>query len=276
MTFILHHASVGNAQAPRVALVLHGVFGSGSNFRSLMKTLASERPDWRFVLVDLRLHGRSLEAPPPHSLTACAEDLSVLTREIGLSPAAVIGHSFGGKVALTYAERPPAGLGQVWVLDSSPGAHTPGEDHEVIRVLRSLEAVGRDFETREGFVDALLERGLSPGIAHWLSQNLVRERERYLFRLDLPAVNELLHDYFQRDLWPVVEQPPSDLEVHLVVAERSRRLNDEAKARLSARADQRQVHRYTLPDAGHWLHVDNPSGLVALLRQGLTRQGLAR
>lgn len=269
MTFVLHHATVGNAEAPHVALVLHGVFGSGSNFRSLMKSLAAERPEWRFVLVDLRLHGRSLSAPPPHTLTACAEDLVAFTQELALSPAAVIGHSFGGKVALTYAERPPASLEQVWVLDSNPGAHTPGDDHEVIRVLRTLEAIGREFDTRESFVDALLEQGLSVGIANWLSQNLVREAEHYWFRLDLKAIRVLLEDYFRRDLWPVVEHPPAKLEVHLVVAERSRRLNDEARARLGARADQRQVHRYTLPDAGHWLHVDNPTGLVALLSQGL-------
>jgi len=271
MTFVLHHAFVGNEQAPRVALVLHGVFGSGGNFRSLLKTLGAERPDWRFVLVDLRLHGRSLEAPPPHSLDACADDLAALTRELALDPAAVIGHSFGGKVALTHAARRPRGLGQVWVLDSSPGAHTPGDDHEVVRVLKTLEALGREFDTRETFVDTLLERSLSPGIAHWLSQNLVREADRYRFRLDMPAIRQLLDDYFKRDLWPVVEHPPPGVELHLVVAERSRRLNEEARARLSARADQRQVHRYTLPDAGHWLHVDNPNGLVALLSQGLAR-----
>ena len=271
MTFVLHHASVGDAQAPHVALVLHGVFGSGSNFRSLMKTLTAERPDWRFVLVDLRLHGRSLAAPPPHTLAACADDLTELTRQLAQRPRAVIGHSFGGKVALSYAEQQPTGLEQVWVLDSYPGAHTPGDDHEVIRVLRTLEAVGRDFDSREAFVDVLLERSLSLGIANWLSQNLVRDAAGYRFRLDLPAIGELLADYFGRDLWSVVEHPPANLEVHLVVAERSRRLNDEARARLSARADQRQVHRYTLPDAGHWLHVDNPGGLVALLSAGLTR-----
>ena len=271
MTFVLHHATVGDEQAPHVALVLHGVFGSSSNFRSLVKSLVAERPEWRFVLVDLRLHGRSLAAPPPHTLAACAEDLTQLTGALSLNPAAVIGHSFGGKVALTSAEEPPASLRQVWVLDSYPGAHTPSDDHEVIRVLRALEGVGRTFDTREGFVDALLERGLSVGIANWLGQNLAREGDHYWFRLDLTAIGELLGDYFRRDLWSVVEHPPSSLEVHLVVAERSRRLNDEARARLGALADQRQVHRYTLPDAGHWLHVDNPTGLVALLRDGLAR-----
>jgi len=273
MSFALHHAFVGNEHASQVAFVLHGVFGAGSNFRSLIKTLAAQRQDWRFVLVDLRLHGRSLGAPPPHSLAACAEDLLDLSRTLAVEPAAIIGHSFGGKVALTYAERKPRALAQVWVLDASPGAHTPGPDHEVIRVLGSLQAVGQVFETRETFVDALLERGLSPGIAHWLSQNLVREGERYQFRLDLEAIGQLLDDYFRRDLWPVVEHPPAGIDLHLVVAERSRRLNEEARARLAARADQTRVHRYTLPDAGHWLHVDNPTGLIELLRGGLSHPG---
>lgn len=269
MTFLLHHSAVGGAGASKLAFVLHGVLGAGSNFRSLIKGLADVRPDWRFILVDLRLHGRSLDAPPPHTLDACALDLINLSEHLGQAPNSVIGHSFGGKVALAYSKRSPKGLGQVWVLDSYPGAHRPDDGHEVVRVIHTLEQVPTIVGNRQDFVDSLMEHGLSPGISHWLSQNLVREAEQYRFRLDLDRISELLSDYFAQDYWPLFREPPAGQELHLVVAERSQRLDAEARARLSEYADQRQIHRYTLPNAGHWLHVDNPQGLIELLRQNL-------
>src|SRR5690606_28024263 len=120
MSFVLHHTEIGDRRAPKVCYVLHGVLGSGNNFRTLIKGLASSCPQFRFLLVDLRLHGRSLEAPPPHTLQACAADLARLAEHDKALPAAVIGHSLGGKVALAYAERQPPELRQVWVLDSYP------------------------------------------------------------------------------------------------------------------------------------------------------------
>jgi pimeloyl-ACP methyl ester carboxylesterase len=181
----------------------------------------------------------------------------------------VIGHSFGGKVALSYAERAPASLAQVWVLDSFPGAHTPSDDHEVVRVLAALAKVPKVHSAREGFVDGLLEQGLSPAIAHWLSQNLVREGKHYRLRLDLSAIGELLDDYLELDLWSVLEEPPGSLEMHLVIAERSRRLDAAARAHLGELARHARVFRHTLPNAGHWLHVDNPDGLLELLARTL-------
>lgn len=269
MTFLLHHSALGSAEAANLAFVLHGVLGTGSNFRSLIKELADTRLDWRFILVDLRLHGRSLDAPPPDTLDACALDLVHLSQHLKQNPNAVIGHSFGGKVALAYAKRAPSALRQVWVLDSYPGAHRPDDGNEVVRVIRTLEQVAHVVRARHDFVDSLVERGLSTSISHWLSQNLVREGDHYRFRLDLGRIRELLEDYFAQDYWSMFRDPPPHQELHLVVAERSRRLNDEARARLSEYADQKRVHRYTLPNAGHWLHVDNPQGLIELLSRNL-------
>lgn len=265
MAFVLNHTVLGDPAAEQVCFVLHGVLGSGSNFRSLFKELAVACSHWRFVLADLRLHGRSLDAPPPHTLAACAKDLVVLGEHLGAAPTAVVGHSFGGKVALSYAALEPPALRQVWVLDSYPGAHDPHADHEVVRVIRALETAPASSPSREAFVDALTEQGLSLGIARWLSQNLVRERQHYRLRLDLGAIQSLLADYFERDLWPQLERPPAEQELHLVVAERSRRLGDAARQRLGELALRRRVFRHTLPNAGHWLHVDNPKGLLELL-----------
>ena len=112
----LHHALVASADgaAPpdRWLLVLHGILGSGSNFRSFARRVATACPTWGFVICDLRAHGLSQGARPPHTIDAAAEDLVRLEARLaaeGQMVAGVLGHSFGGKVAIAYAARRAAG-----------------------------------------------------------------------------------------------------------------------------------------------------------------------
>ena len=263
-SFSLHHTEVGKGNADNKCFVLHGVLGSGQNFRSLAKRLSQSAPAWQFVLVDLRLHGQSQGAPAPHTLEACADDLERLAQELG-APKAVMGHSFGGKVALSYAARAPARLEQTWVLDSDPGAGMPGEDHDVSRVIRALLPLPDRYASREAFVERLTAQGIGLATARWLSQNLVREQDTYRWRLNLDAIGTLLSDYFTRDLWHVLESPPAGQTLHLVIAEASQRLDRAARQRLGEISKSGRVAVHVVPNAGHWLHVDNPEGLLAIL-----------
>ncbi|GJN17083.1 hypothetical protein PR202_gb04123 [Eleusine coracana subsp. coracana] len=96
------------------AFVLHGLLGSGRNWRSFSRTLASElhnrapSDEWRMVLVDLRNHGWSAGIKgiiPPHDMSTAAKDLADLVKARGWAwPDVVVGHSMGGKVALDFAE----------------------------------------------------------------------------------------------------------------------------------------------------------------------------
>src|SRR5512142_1296285 len=56
--------------------VLHGIFGAGRNWASIMRRLVRERPEWGAVLVDLREHGRSGGFPPPHTVATAAGDVA--------------------------------------------------------------------------------------------------------------------------------------------------------------------------------------------------------
>jgi pimeloyl-ACP methyl ester carboxylesterase len=260
-----------------LAYVLHGVLGAGHNFRSFIKRLAAQRPEWRFVLVDLRHHGRSQGAPSPNTLEACVHDLQELSEALGETPQAVVGHSFGGKVALAYAralsraEKPSGNvLRQVWTLDSNPGAQEPSPDHEVLRVVSALRASPGPFPVREAAVRALTEgQGLSSGLAQWLTTNLERRGEQFVWRFDLDAIAELLDDYFRQDLWPYLAQSRGLPEHHLVVAERSDRWTGSMRDRVRTLPAAAAVTLHELPDAGHWVHVDNPDGLLDILRTHL-------
>ena len=270
MSFVVAHSLVGEPSATKLALLLHGALGSGNNLRSLASKLSKLRPEYRFCLVDLRHHGASQGAPAPNTLEACARDLATLIEQLGQEPQVLAGHSFGGKTSLMFAQLFPGRARQVWVLDSNPGSQEPSEDNEVMRVIRSVRATTTPAAERASVIAELMAQGLSSGTANWLATNLERTADGFVWRFNLDAINELMLDYFRVDLWPVLESGPTDSDFRVVVAERSDRWAPENRARLEAlvaKSDRAKLH--VVPNAGHWLHVDNPAFLLELMAQNL-------
>lgn len=273
---------VGAESAPKVGLVVHGVLGSGHNFRSFVKRLTELRPEYRFALVDLRHHGKSQGAPPPHTIEACAGDLLAWSESVGKMPELVIGHSLGGKVALAFGRRVMSGaamgegmeaeaLRQVWALDSNPGIQVPGGAHQVRSVMQALRENRGPFETRAEVVELMMARGLSSGLANWLVTNLEKKGESYAWRLDLDAIDELLDDYFGTDYWPFLRSvaargagTKSPL-FHLLVAEHSDRWSGTMREQAERLPQDGSFRLHELEQAGHWVHVDNPDGLLRIL-----------
>lgn len=266
MTFTLHTERITAGEPRRWAFVLHGIFGSAANWRLFMRNLAKARPDWGFVLVDQRGHHRSLGAPPPHTIDAMADDLLHVEASLGLTVEGVVGHSLGGKVALAYARHraqlgvPP--LSQLWVLDSQPGARgAPEPDSITLKVLEMLEGLPLHFERREAFVRAVREAGQSQMVAAWLAMNVRRTGDRYELALDLPALRQILWDFYEHDAWDVLETPGEGM--HVVVGGKSYVWTEGDLERLRG-ATHLGVH--VLPEASHWVHADEPEALLAVMR----------
>jgi pimeloyl-ACP methyl ester carboxylesterase len=268
VTFALHHRWVEPKGASKLAFVLHGALGSGQNFSRFIQKLAAVRPEYRYALVDLRHHGQSTGAPPPDTLAACANDLVELSQGLGASPQVVIGHSFGGKVAIEYARQGASGLTQAWVLDSVPGAQEATEGSEITRVISAVRAVPVPAASRRDVVEHLVQKsGLSGGLAEWMATNLKREGQQYTWMFDIDGIEALMADYFRMDLWDFLEAPRESPEIQLVVAERSDRWTPELRARARALPPATRVTYRELPNAGHWVHVDNSEGLLAMMRE---------
>lgn len=269
MSFVPSFTTVAAPErAPRAyALVLHGIFGSGGNWRTVARRVAAARPEWGFVLVDLREHGRSKGAPPPHTVAAAAADLDAVVASVeGEAPVrAVLAHSFGAKVALSFRDRGEARLDQTWIIDASPSPRPDAlrERPDVVRVLELLESVPAQYSDREDFVAEVTARGFSTMLGQWLAMNLEPAGGGFRLGLDLEAIRALLTDYFQRDAWSEVEREGAPGALHVVVGERSDALSGADQTRLDALAQKRPgrvcVHRL---DAGHWVHVEAMEALV--------------
>lgn len=267
---LLAHSLITPDGAPpptRWVLFLHGILGSGTNWRSLAKRWVEAKAGWGAVLVDLRMHGDSQDLPPPHTVQAAAQDLIDLSASLPGPVEAVVGHSFGGKVALAYVDRVHGELSRCFLLDSSPGTRLDHRGSDLtLQVLEFLDRVG-PTASRRAFVEQAKQAGLSEGIALWLAMNLEQRGEQFVVKLDLHAIHALLDDYFRLDLWEVLERPPGRVCFEVVVGGRSRVFSEEERERLSrlAQASPDRMTVHVLPEAGHWLHVDDPQAVTRIL-----------
>ncbi len=241
---------------------VHGILGQGRNWRSFARRVVELDPRLVAYLPDLRGHGGS-PAPPPNTVASCADDLDELARIHGV-PAVVVGHSFGGKVALSWLARQGPGPAAV-ILDSPPGtpsARDAGatDPTVVLRLLRSIVTPATD---RESLRRPLLEAGIPVPVASWLLTSARQDPDGWRWQWDFDAVQSLLADYFALDLRPFLAETGS--RVVLVRAGRSDRWSpDDDVFPVGPR-----VTRLVLPEAGHWVHVDDPEGTFAIVRDAV-------
>jgi len=250
-------------------MVCHGILASGRNWRAFARAIVDRQPDLRVILVDLRNHGDSSGANGPHTVQQCAVDLMNLAKHLSVQPEIVIGHSFSGKVVLSYVKALPPGLCHAWVLDCPPGRTVAPAATEVVAVLKTLHTIAQPLDRRNQLITLLTAAGFSTSIAQWMTTNLKRTDEGLVWRFNLPAVQEMLADYFERDFWHFLNQENHTINIHLVQASKSDRWRDEEMARLKT-IRSTSVHLHSLSDAGHWVHVDNPLGLLEMLMPSLT------
>ncbi|AKV02876.1 hydrolase, alpha/beta fold family, putative [Labilithrix luteola] len=266
----LSHAFVTapSSTPDRWFVFLHGILGSGANWRTFAKQIVGARPSWGVVLVDLRLHGESQTGfSPPHTVAATANDVAELVASIGhRGPVrAVLGHSFGGKVAIEYARGHGASLDHLYVIDSTPSARpdyrgSSGTMH-IVDLLRNLP---EEFGDRNAFTTWMEERGVARPIAMWLAMNVrpVPNTTRFEFRIDVPGIRAMLEDYFIRDSWDVLENPPGLMRTHLIVGGASD-IVDQSDIAHAARCPRTTID--VLPNVGHWVHAEAPDALRDLV-----------
>jgi proline iminopeptidase len=104
-------------QAP--VLFLHG--GPGYNSYSFEKTIGTQLEDHEVMIyLDERGSGRS-ERPAGHDykMSTLVADVEALREKLGVPQLSLMGHSFGGTIALEYAARFPEHVQKLIILDAA-------------------------------------------------------------------------------------------------------------------------------------------------------------
>ncbi len=257
-----------SADPERYMLFVHGILGTRANWRGIARRFVEARPQWGAILVDLREHGDSLGLPAPHTLRAAAADVTELERSLAMPIGGALGHSFGGKVILEWLRTRQGQSTEAWIVDSSPSPSAANRDTTATaEVIRTLEALPRQWASREAFIAAVVETGQPPPIAQWLAMNLRRTDDGgRAFGPDLRVIRNLIEDYARTDSWNLVEALPDECTLDLVIGGRSDVFSASDRARIQRIAGQdSRVSVHVIEQAGHWVHIDATDTLVTLL-----------
>ncbi len=128
----------GNGSGERAVVLLHGLMLDRTTWRSLLPPLASQG---RVVLLEGPGHGDS-EVPPPFTLEEHAEALDDALEALGVERAVLVGHSWGGLVALRYALRRPRRTAGLVLIGASAAPERPARRLKYEAYLALIRLLG--------------------------------------------------------------------------------------------------------------------------------------
>jgi pimeloyl-ACP methyl ester carboxylesterase len=255
MALELASDSVGSG-AP--LLILHGLFGSRRNWRSIARGLSDGH---RVISVDLRNHGESPWSDAM-SYPEMAADVRDLMKREELDRPAVMGHSMGGKTAMALALLHPDEVGQLIVVDIAPISYAD----RLSVFARGMQSV--DLGTASGRDD--VARRLSslvpePGVVPFLLQNLVMHDGQFDWRINLAAISGSMGAL--SGFPPELASRRFEGPVHVIAGGRSdyvtRRLGEDFRPMFP------QAEVEVVEQAGHWVHADQQAAFLECMKRAL-------
>jgi pimeloyl-ACP methyl ester carboxylesterase len=246
---LLFHQDLGSGTP---MMILHGLFGSLDNWRTLSLKLAEH---FRVLPTDLRNHGHSFHSDE-HTYELMAEDINALYNHLNLPPMILVGHSMGGKAAMFFALKYSEKVKKLVVADMSPKQYPP--HHNI--VLQALNAVEMDKVTSRKEVEDQLSVYISDSpTRQFLMKGLVRNDDgTFKWRFNLRT---LTGDYNR------INVALPDGQYHgptlFMAGERSNYIQKDDHTLILHHFPQAQIQ--VIPNAGHWIHAEQPQAFLEAL-----------
>lgn len=255
----LYYREFGSGQP---VIILHGLFGQSDNWVTVARRIADQ---FHVFIPDQRNHGQSPHASI-HSFPAMADDLSAFIEEHGILNPIIIGHSMGGKTAMTYALENAGAVKKLVVIDISPRRYPERKIHtQVISQMMNIDL--RTVTTRTE-VEKILDSQISDSrVRMFIMKNLYYKLHGQLaWRLNLEAINQsmdLLFDGISSDnryMGPAL----------FVRGGKSDYITDSDIPLIKNLFPSAIIK--TISGASHWVHADAPEELCYLLSSFLERE----
>ncbi len=228
-------------------VVLHGLFGSGKNWRSFAGSLEEDFQVWT---LDARNHGDSPHADSM-SYQQMAEDVVRFFDENELENVILLGHSMGGKTAMQLALQFPDRIAALIVVDIAPVCY----DHQQkqLKLIEAMQGLHLAAEMSRSDIEKKLALKIpEKRLLSFLMTNLYRQNGLFQWRIGLEQIAAgmpYLLNY--PEVNSVFEGP-----VQFIGGENSAYLKFEYHALIRKKFPESRITM--LKNCGHWLHIEQP------------------
>jgi len=200
-------------------------------------------------------------------------------------PSTIIGHSWGGRIALRYSammaqQQQSASSNQhhhdhqelksLWLLDTVPGQVNDSVE-QVISAIENFQANhAQSGLDKKAMLKILIdEYQLSMPLAQWLISSFDIAAKQFMF--DFQVAQDMLPEFQQQDFYGLINQCLSSTEsmqIHLVRGGKNQGWTVDVLQQLNQlqRSSGNRFHVHVLPKAGHWVHIDDRDGLVRMIQ----------
>lgn len=237
-------------------LIVHGLYGSARNWGVICKKLSNERS---VHAVDNRNHG---ESPwfDTHSYPELAADLAEVI-ESRFGQVDLLGHSMGGKAAMTLALTKPELVNRLIVADIAPVTYT----HDQVGFIHAMKKVDLSrVEKRSDASQQLAEAGVEDKtLQSFFTQSLDLKQKRWKLNLETLEA-EMPKVLGFPDLSGLFDRPTLFLS-----GSESDYVKPEYRPKIRSLFPKAGFLK--MNGAGHWLHAEKTAEFITTIRAWLNR-----
>lgn len=240
-----------SSKKPKTMLFIHGLFGDLNNLGVIARAFADE---YHILRVDLRNHGQSFHSDEM-TLPLLADDIQAVISHLGLKDLIVVGHSLGGKTAMTLTHRYPHLVEKLVVIDIAPVAYLQNRH---INTFAGLFAV-RDAKpaNRQQAKHIISQQISDEGVWQFMLKSFDLQSPEY-FKFNLSSLER---NYPKVMGWEkvFVKQPTL-----FIKGANSDYLLREYTSETVTQFPNSKVH--VISGTGHWVHAEKPDSVIQAIR----------
>lgn len=256
---LVNHKTYGEANKPPL-YIAHGVFGMLDNWHNIAQQLST---DYFVITYDARNHGKSFHDSNA-GYEAMAQDLKHLIEHFNHKDIFLIGHSMGGKTAMKFVDTYPNIVNQLIVVDIAPKKYKASHT----TYIHAFKEIPFDRIANRKDADlAFSEYATDLGIRQFLLKNIESKPEGgYQLKINIEAIETHYDEIIGALKFQNIHQIPATF----IAGGNSAYIGREDFEQLRYTFPKAKL--VTIPNAGHWVHAEQPSAFVESIKKALLGQ----
>ncbi|MCK3654372.1 acyl-CoA esterase [Pasteurellaceae bacterium Macca] len=235
-------------------IFLHGLFGDLNNLGMIARAF---QPNYHILRVDLRNHGQSFHADDMN-YRLMAQDVVNLLNVLNLQNVVIVGHSMGGKTAMTLADLAPDLVDKVIVIDIAPVAYSLHRHDQTFAGLFAVkEAQPSNRQEARIAMSTIIK---NEGVQQFMLKSFDPQSPDY-FKFNLTG---LLQNYAQIAGWQAVNVDKPTL---FIKGELSDYLQEKDTPTILTQFP--QAKSFIVSNTDHWVHAEKPDAVVRAIEKFL-------